>query len=203
MPRLYSDTGRRIYFAPMQVANALKCPGCGSEALDCARFCHRCGTTLTGTPPNSLSETGSLMLPRSQYGAIWRRFVACVIDYAIIATCLAPAVVLLIWAADTTNSEIIKSLAGTAVVFGAIIADWLYNANMISSSRQATYGKQFMGLRVTDIRGERIGFGQATGRYFAKFLSTFAALVGFFIAIFTKRKQALHDIVALTLVLKA
>jgi uncharacterized RDD family membrane protein YckC len=187
----------------MLVANTVKCPGCGNEALDNARFCHRCGTTLTGTPPNRLSETGSLTLPRSQYGAIWRRFLACLIDYAIIGTCMAPVLVLLIWAADTTNSELIKSLAGTTLVFGAIIADWLYNAKMISSTRQATYGKQFMGLKVTNIQGERIGFGQATGRYFAKFLSTFAAFVGFVIAIFTKRKQALHDIVALTLVLKA
>ena len=47
----------------------------------------------------------------------------------------------------------------------------------------------------------RFGFGRASGRYFAKFLSWITLLVGFFMAGFTRRKQALHDIVAKTLVI--
>jgi uncharacterized RDD family membrane protein YckC len=209
MPRLYSDTGREIYFAPMLVANALICPGCGSGALDNARFCHQCGTTLTGTPPNRLSETGSLSLPRSQYGAIWRRFFASVIDFGIVGAVVAPTLLLFFWCIELLTSttklldiETGRFIAGIGAVVLTIIADWLYNAKMISSPRQATYGKQFMRLKVTDVQGNRISFAQATGRYFAKFLSMFAAFVGFVIAIFTKRKQALHDIVALTVVLK-
>jgi uncharacterized RDD family membrane protein YckC len=72
---------------------------------------------------------------------------------------------------------------------------------MESSARQATLGKMALKLAVTDLEGERIGFGRATGRYFAKFLSWLTLLVGFFMAGFTQRKQGLHDILAKTLVI--
>jgi uncharacterized RDD family membrane protein YckC len=194
----------------MLVANAVHCPGCGREALDNAKFCHQCGTTLTGIPSMSLSDTGSLKLPRSEYGAIWRRVIACLIDFAIVAAVIAPCLLLFFWCIEllTSSTKLIdietgRFVAGMGAVVLTIITDWLYHAKMTSSPRQATYGKQFMRLKVTNINGERVSFGQATGRYFAKFLSTFAVFAGFIIAAFTKRKQALHDIVALTVVLKA
>jgi uncharacterized RDD family membrane protein YckC len=81
-----------------------------------------------------------------------------------------------------------------------IVADWLYASFMLSSPRQATIGKQWMRLKVTNSEGTRISFIQATGRHFAKFLSTFMLLGGFAIAAFTTRRQALHDIAADTIV---
>ena len=59
-----------------------------------------------------------------------------------------------------------------------------------------------MSLRVTNLQGQRITFGQASGRYFGKIVSALMLLVGFFMAGFTERKQALHDIMAGTLVLR-
>jgi uncharacterized RDD family membrane protein YckC len=59
-----------------------------------------------------------------------------------------------------------------------------------------------MGLVVTDMNGNRISFLRATGRYFAKILSALILLIGYIIAAFTARKQALHDMLASTLVLK-
>src|SRR4051794_6481480 len=105
MARLYSDTGREIYFAPMLAANALICPGCGSGALNNASFCHQCGTILTGTPPNRLSETGSLTLPRSQYGAIWRRFVAGTIDFGFVGAVVASFLLLFFWFIELLTSS--------------------------------------------------------------------------------------------------
>jgi Tfp pilus assembly major pilin PilA len=58
------------------------------------------------------------------------------------------------------------------------------------------------GIKVTDLNGQRIGFGRATGRYFAKWISGFTLGVGFVMAGFTQRRQALHDKIAGTLVLK-
>jgi hypothetical protein len=55
---------------------------------------------------------------------------------------------------------------------------------------------------VTDLDGNRIGFGRATGRYFAKILSALILLIGFIMAAFTQKKQGLHDIIAGTLVVK-
>jgi uncharacterized RDD family membrane protein YckC len=81
-----------------------------------------------------------------------------------------------------------------------LVADWLYFAYQESSPAQATIGKRALGIKVTDLEGNRISFGRATGRYFAKYLSAITLFIGFLLAAFTARKQALHDMIAGTLV---
>ncbi len=53
---------------------------------------------------------------------------------------------------------------------------------------------------MTDLAGRRIGFGRALSRWLAALLSYLTLYIGFFMAGFTARKQALHDYVAGTLV---
>ncbi len=84
----------------------------------------------------------------------------------------------------------------------SFIGSWLYYALMESSYRQATLGKMAMGIIVTDMNGERISFLRATGRYFGKIISSMILYIGYLMAAFTERKQALHDMMASTLVLK-
>lgn len=79
---------------------------------------------------------------------------------------------------------------------------WTYFALMECSPRRATFGKGTFGLFVTDLDGNRISFARATGRYFGKILSGIILLVGYLMAAFTLRKQALHDILAGTLVMR-
>lgn len=79
---------------------------------------------------------------------------------------------------------------------------WLYYALQESSSAQATIGKRVIGLRVTDMHGQRIGFGKATGRFFGKILSGLILCVGYIMAGITEKKQALHDMIAGTLVVR-
>jgi len=67
---------------------------------------------------------------------------------------------------------------------------------------QATLGKRIVGLKVTDLAGNRIGFGRATGRHFAKMLSSMIMNIGYIMVAFTDRKQGLHDMLAGTLVMK-
>lgn len=92
----------------------------------------------------------------------------------------------------------ITSMAGLVTM----AVDWLYFALMESSSYQATIGKMVCGLIVTDMSGARITFGRATGRYFSKIISGFILYIGFMMAGWTERKQALHDMIAGTLVIK-
>jgi len=82
------------------------------------------------------------------------------------------------------------------VIFGS----WLYEAFMLSSPYQATLGKMIFGMKVTDLNGNRISFARATGRHFAKWLSTLILWIGFIMVGFTDRKQGLHDMLAGTLV---
>jgi len=78
----------------------------------------------------------------------------------------------------------------------SVIMSWLYFALMESSSRGATLGKMALGIRVTDLSGNRISFGKATGRYFGKIVSSMILMIGYLMAAFTERKQALHDMMA-------
>ena len=81
-------------------------------------------------------------------------------------------------------------------------ASWLYGALMESSPYQATLGKMALGMKVTDLYGNRISFARATGRHFAKYISMITLCIGFIMVGFTERKQGLHDMIAGTLVLK-
>jgi uncharacterized RDD family membrane protein YckC len=77
----------------------------------------------------------------------------------------------------------------------------LYFAVCESSAWQGTLGKLALGIRVTDLQGERISFPRALGRYFAKILSAIILGIGFLMVAWTQRKQGLHDMICDTLVL--
>jgi len=79
----------------------------------------------------------------------------------------------------------------------------LYFPLMESSKWQATLGKRAVRIKVTDMYGQRIGFGKALGRFFGKIVSGMILYIGYIMAAFTERKQALHDLMAGTLVVKA
>jgi uncharacterized RDD family membrane protein YckC len=125
----------------------------------------------------------------------------------------------------------------------SLLVNWLYFALLESSKQQATLGKMALGLKVTNMSEQPIGFGQATWRYFAKqipglvaivlfsfgivpfipaisdptsaaaraaagtfllllFISMLVTVVPYLMAGFTAKKQALHDLMAKTLVVK-
>jgi uncharacterized RDD family membrane protein YckC len=138
------------------------------------------------------------------YAGFWLRFVAIFIDSII----LSPLVFIYVgidMAADAATDQSAKvALYGVLLVWWLIVVggQWLYFALLESSRHQATLGKQLMGLLVTDRQGNRIRFGQATGRYFAKIVSGFTLYIGFMMAGWTQRKQALHDMLADTLVVR-
>ena len=83
-----------------------------------------------------------------------------------------------------------------------ILAGLLYYVLMESSEKQATLGKMALGIKVTDLDGKRVTIGRAAGRYFAKYVSAIILGIGFLMAAFTQKKQALHDMIAGTLVVR-
>ena len=139
------------------------------------------------------------------YGGFWIRVLAYIIDAMILQ--FASTVLVL----AGVGALLGIGGAGDAVLGAGVIAiyvlmlvlNWLYFAIMESSRWQATLGKQALNMVVTGESGERIGFGRATGRYFAKILSSLIFLVGFCMVGWTQRKQGLHDMIAGTLVYRS
>lgn len=129
-----------------------------------------------------MNEVASAAGDRAAYAGFWRRFAAWSIDYVVI---LIGSLVLRV----VTDSPLVI-LAGY----------FLYCALLESSPWQATLGKRALGLKVTDRRGERIGFARAAARFAAKLLSVLTMLLGYLLVLVTRRRQALHDLIAGTLV---
>lgn len=149
--------------------------------------------------------------PAGIYAGFWRRVVAYLIDSVIIGIPIGFLFGIISGIAGATGSTAGTGQIGTtgaiALGGGAIVIEllglvgaWLYFALLESSSYQATIGKMAMSIVVTDLGGGRLTFGRATGRYFGKFLSAVICYIGFIMAGFTERKQALHDMIAGTLV---
>jgi uncharacterized RDD family membrane protein YckC len=91
----------------------------------------------------------------------------------------------------------------TLCVGVGIFGTWLYFALLESSEWQGTAGKKALGLIVTDMAGQRVSFMRATGRHFGKIVTSFIPLgIGYAMAGFTQKRQALHDMIASTLVLR-
>jgi uncharacterized RDD family membrane protein YckC len=80
------------------------------------------------------------------------------------------------------------------------IMGWLYHSLLESGNGQATLGKKGLGIRVTNMNGGRLSFGQATGRYFGKWISAVLLFFGYFMMLWDKKSQTLHDKMAGALV---
>jgi len=91
----------------------------------------------------------------------------------------------------------------TPIAFAiTIAATWFYYTMFEASVWRATPGKRVMRLYVADLNGQRVTFARAAARNAAKIISSLTFLVGYLIAGFTEKKQALHDILTSCLVLR-
>lgn len=132
------------------------------------------------------------------YAGFWWRFVALLID-SLILTAGGFAIDFVISVAAGFAGMPEGTDVGVNYVIN-VVGSWLYFALQESSARQATVGKRCCRIFVTDIHGQRISFGRASGRHFAKIISTIILYIGFMMAGWTQRKQALHDMIAECLV---
>jgi uncharacterized RDD family membrane protein YckC len=137
--------------------------------------------------------------PQVRYGGFWIRVVAYLIDAIVLNVVM--------WLLSAITGLRLISYTATdhlepLSILAPLLVNWLYFALMESSARGATLGKMAVGLRVVTGQGQRLSFANATGRYFAKFISAFILGIGFIMVAFTERKRGLHDMIANTLVVK-
>ena len=132
-----------------------------------------------------------------KYAGFWRRVGAAIIDWLLLAG--FGFVIATILGVDLTKQH--SAQFETIVNLIGLIEYWLYFAILECSKLQASVGKRFLRLRVTDLSGERISFGKATGRHFGKIVSFVILLIGFLMVGWTEKKQGLHDKMAGTLVI--
>ena len=162
------------------------------------RFCSNCGTEITGEGVALVAATDKVA---TEHAGFWRRLVAWILDGIIVSIVYFLLVALISIGRTGSLPDAIEWVSRSYIssLLNIIIA-WLYFSIMESSSRQATLGKMLLDIVVTDMSGNRISFGRATGRYFAKIISGLILFIGYLMIAFTDKKQGLHDIIADTLV---
>ncbi|MDD3653605.1 MAG: RDD family protein [Desulfotomaculaceae bacterium] len=152
----------------------MDCPKCEQDNRPESQLCQSCKANFN-------TETEIFYPVPMVCAGFWRRFLAIILDGLLLSAA----------------GYLIGFLLGYEIgnVTGFVIG-WLYFALMESSSSQGTLGKMAIGIKVTDLNGNKPTFGRATVRYFGKIISSLIIMLGYVMAGFTKKKQALHDIMA-------
>jgi uncharacterized RDD family membrane protein YckC len=150
----------------------------------------------------------------------WKRFVAYFIDFMLVSMVLnvvtTPLVMVGLMRDSTVLQVFTRVSAGGLMTYEQLLAQllpslaWLSGLSMLgyallaaayfigmeASARQATLGKQLLGLKVTALDGGRPGLGRVVGRFFAAGLSWLTLNVGHALAGWTRERRALHDYLA-------
>jgi uncharacterized RDD family membrane protein YckC len=209
----------------------MHCSKCGAVVADGTSFCGSCGQPIVGysvappAAPYAGSAPGAPLavagVGGQAYAGFWLRFVAHLID-SLLATFLigiffALAIGFLgVEFFREHLEEMGRGMSGPNPVFPMVLVltilafsivmlvlSWLYFAGMESSEHQGTLGKMALGLVVTDMSGRPVSFARASGRFFSKLITGLVPLcIGYIMAGFTEKKQALHDMIASCLVLR-
>ena len=149
--------------------------------------------------------------------SVWKRIIAFAIDILIIILLIFLLIPLVNWVLQIPIEYSLTLQRGTSVKMTDYVEENFYKLVLIytlaklsivvpyfvlseSSRWQATIGKKLLGIKVGDSKGKRISTGKAFLRLFGRWISGQILLIGYLMAFFTKNKQALHDLLAATLV---
>ncbi len=203
---------------------SVTCEKCAAEIPEGASVCPHCAT------PVSVAQIGPVYVPAGAqasaaapeiqtvsvesaqpvFAGFWLRAVAYLLDTVLISLAggliasFYPATFIKFPDAAAAASNPFASLPqltplGFAITLGAT---WIYYTMFEASSWQATPGKRVMKIYVTDMVGQRPSVARVAARNVAKIISNLSFLVGYLVAGFTVKKQALHDMVTSCLVLR-
>ena len=198
------------------------CQACGTPVSSAASAIPVAGASaapaLAGGVPQAGVSPHWLPTPTRVYAGFWLRVLAHLIDGAITGAVLCALLIPLALATgvggalrnihpgEEPDPAIIFAFISSLwiLILAGILGSWLYYAYCESSEWQATPGKKVLNLVVTDLNGNRLSFARASGRFFAKMVSGLVPFgIGYLMAGFTEKKQALHDMIASCLVLRS
>jgi len=152
-----------------------------------------------------------------KFAPIWKRAIAFAIDVFIVVTVFSLLIAFLNWILQIPVESSLFEGRGVSVKMTEYVQEnfvklvVIYSLAKLSvivpyfvlleSSRwQATIGKRILRIKVGDFEGKKISIGKAALRLFGKWLSGQILLIGYLMAFFTEKKQALHDFLAGTFV---
>ena len=144
--------------------------------------------------PSVAPEAPAAASVEMQPAGFWLRVVAFIVDYALLLFLLAA----MLTGAMSVGGE---DLAGPAY-WAWFVVGFFYWPVLESTAWRATVGKKMLGLVVGDVDGGGLNFVRSLLRNLAKIISSIPFGIGYLMAAFTARKQALHDLITKAVVLR-
>jgi uncharacterized RDD family membrane protein YckC len=161
-----------------------RCARCGTENPADVSLCVSCGTSLTSPSVMSFPTMDDDLERAVPYASWLERLGAFILDQLILIIPIALA-----------GLVMRNRFAGNLVSF----AYYIY----FTGSSGQTIGKRALGIRVTKADGSPVDYGVAALREtIGKFVSGIILGIGFLFPLWDARRQALHDKVASTVVVK-
>ncbi len=187
------------------------CHECGARAPDHQILCENCTKLTAYEKKGTRSSKGPAAYFDLGFSSLMLRFFALLIDLSLLSVPTYGIYLLLqpLFGKVDFLTFHLQSLLPFSASFSTIhfslvgaLLGWLYYGKMESSSHQATIGKIALGIMVTDIDRFRLTFSQASFRYWLKLISAIPCFLGFLFVCTNKKKQALHDLLSASLVIK-
>ena len=202
------------------------CRRCGSYSAKGTTVCPRCQADLAASGHESFSGSAPspVRVPSSaaatsiinagtagavEYGGFGNRLLAMIIDSLLLAVVITVPTFLLFFFLGLgagLGAQRAAGLGSVLLVLGVFVAlallPMVYDVVMISK-KGATYGKAFRKLSVVRTNGEPVSLGRALVRTLVKSFLSGILLIGYLMPLFTAKKQALHDLLADTIVVRS
>ena len=167
----------------------MTCPQCQAESNAEARFCFNCGTEFVDSPA-------------SEYASFGLRLAAFSIDFIILfLVYLALSVLRVVGEFQRVagGSSLLVFMASALILLTPSLYYWL-----LTGIRGQTLGKMAVGIKVVNNQGRKPGLARAALREsIGKTISTLVLLLGFLWVILDSRRQAWHDKLSGTYVVKS
>lgn len=197
--------GMADWVAASSVAGLLAAPAPGSVAAPSGGGANNpyAAPDTSAFPIDAAAGSGSI-----QFAEFMPRVGAYLLDMIFLGlmTCIPGFGILFLFVGLAGRDQDAQAVAGVGaqmcIQFLALVIGAIYFVTLETSPKQGTWGKQIVGIKVTDLEGKRITVGKALGRFFAKILTNMTCGIGWLMPLFTEKKQTLHDLLAGCLALK-
>ena len=134
------------------------------------------------------------------YAGFWKRYASYFLDSVVVSVVNIPISLIFNGIGAVSGNESVALVMSLLAMVAGLALGVAYYAGFHASAGGATLGKMAVGIKVVRGNGERLTLGRGIGRYFGFLLSSLTLMIGFIMAAFTERKQALHDMICDTVV---
>lgn len=177
------------------------CTQCNYNNPPLTQFCKNCERDMTPAPASAVrpKQTTAFI-----YAGFWFRLLAAFVDVLVLSAGVILLLTLIaVFIAITGRDSLLHNpLATSLFTWLIILMSMTYFVLMESGTQGNTLGKRWINIKVLDVEGNKLTPIRALARLIARLLSYLIFFIGFLIQPFTPRKQALHDLLASTIVIQ-